>query len=113
MLCRLRLGLPVRTTLCLAALLSLTGSFGLHAEPGSAQGPRSLAAVGTATAAGAGSYTHCCLLCTLYGSVFLSSGSSVVQGLVPALLGPTIGQESHAESPVAPYHDGRAPPAVL
>jgi len=113
MLRRLRLALPVRTALCLAALLSVTGSIGLHAEPGSAQGPRAVAAIGAATPVRAGSITHTCLICVLYGSVFPSSGSSVVQGIAPALLGPATGQESHAESPVAPCHDGRAPPAFL
>jgi hypothetical protein len=113
MLRQLRLALPVRMALWLAAMLSVTGSVGLHAEPGSAQGPRSLAAFGAATSARAGSFTHTCLICSLYGSVFPSSGSSVVQGIAPSLLGPATGQESHTESPVAPCHDGRAPPAVL
>jgi len=113
MLRRLRLALPVRTALCLAALLSVTGSIGLHAEPGSARGPRAVAAFGAATPVQAGSITHTCLICVLYGSVFPSTGSSVAQGIVPNLSGLPTGQETRAESPVAPCHDGRAPPAVL
>ncbi|OFV83437.1 MAG: hypothetical protein A2Y78_10295 [Acidobacteria bacterium RBG_13_68_16] len=113
MLRRLRLVLPVRTALCLAALLSVTGSIGLHAEPSSAQGPHSLAAFGAAAPARARSFTHTCLICTLCGSVFPSSASFVVQGTVPSVSGLFIGQETRAESPVAPCHDGRAPPTVL
>jgi hypothetical protein len=113
MLCRLRLAAAVRTILCLAALLSVTGSLGLHAEPGSAQRPRAVAAVASAGPTRSGSIAHICLICVLHGSVFPSSGSCVVHGPAPGLRGPATGRESHTESPVAPCHDGRAPPTVL
>jgi hypothetical protein len=113
MLRRLRLAPAVRTVLCLAALLSVTGSLGLHAEPGSGQGPRAVAAIAAAGPVRAGSVTHICLICVLHGSVFPSAGSCVVQGPAPGLLGPATGRQSQNESPVARCHDGRAPPTVL
>jgi hypothetical protein len=112
MLRRLRSAHSVRTALCLAAVLSLGGSLGLHAEPGSRDGARPVTAAGAAAPAKALA-SHTCLICALYGSAFPSSGAFIAQDILPSLSGAHTSQPRRAASPVAPCHDGRAPPAVL
>jgi hypothetical protein len=113
MLYRLRSALPVRSALCLAAVLSVGGSVGLHPEPSSAKRPPDFTSFAAAAAPKAGSPTHTCLTCLLYGSAFPSWSSAVVHGILPSLSTVPTDLATRTGSLVAPCHDGRAPPAVL
>jgi len=113
MLGRLRAAHAVRAVSCLAALLSLAGSLGLHPEPGSAHGIHAGAAFASATPAAPSAATHACLLCLLYGSTFPSRGASVVHGVLPGLPRVVADQATRHGLVLAPDRGGRAPPSVL
>ena len=113
MLRRFRSTPAVRMALSLAAVLSVGGSLGLHAEPVPQTGAHPVNATEASASAGTISASHTCLICVLYGAAFPSSGAFIAQGMLPSLPGAAASQPHRAASPVAPGHDGRAPPAVL
>jgi hypothetical protein len=97
----------------LAAVLSVGGSLGLHAEPAPLAGSHPVSATGAAASASDIAGAHTCLICALYGSAFPSWGAFVAQGIRPSPPGIPASQPRRVVSPMAPRHDGRAPPAVL
>jgi len=109
----LRAAHAVRAVSCLAALLSLGGSLGLHPEPRPSHGVHAGAAFALATPTGPSVATHACLLCLLYGSTFPSRGSSVVHGVLPGLPRVVTDRATRHGLVLAPDRGGRAPPAVL
>jgi hypothetical protein len=99
--------------LSLAAVLSVGGSVGLHAEPVTQAGPRPVNVTGASASASDVSAAHSCLICALYGSAFPSWCAFVAQGILPSLGGVPIRLQWHPVSPATPCHNGRAPPSFL
>jgi hypothetical protein len=109
MLGRLRSTLPVRTAVCLAAIMSLAGSAGLHAEPSGSRiaGPQT----GSAVFGGVGSVgtAHLCQLCVAYSACSLAPAGPTAPAVLAAEASP-VPPQSSAGRVEAHQHDGRAPP---
>ncbi len=100
----------VRTAVCAAAILSLAGSAGLHAEPAGAPLGGSPAGLTAAPGAGSGVSSHLCQLCVLYvaGSLVPAAPAVPADLAVDASLLP---RRSSSSARVEGHrHDGRAPP---
>jgi len=113
MLRRFRSTHAVRTALTLAAVLSLGGSVGLHAEPVSQPESRPVSAAGPSVSTGGIPGAHTCLFCTLYGSAYPSWGAFLAQGVLPSLSGVPVRGQCRPAPPASPCHDGRAPPSSI
>ncbi len=84
-MCRVRARMVSRAALWLAAILSLTGSVGLHIEPFDLfAGPGHLAATFDAGEGVAHEAAHVCQICLLHFASSLTSTRGVVPVLVPA-----------------------------
>jgi hypothetical protein len=111
MLGRLRSRSVVRTAVCLAALLSLAGSVGLHPEPaGSPIRDAQLGFTATAEHGGFREARHLCQVCVLYFACSLAPAASVAPVMLPA--GATIvpSWSSFSGRTERRQHEGRAPP---
>jgi hypothetical protein len=111
MMGRLRSGPGVRTVVCLAALLSLAGSVGLHPEPGSSPiRDAQLGFTATAQHGAFGEAPHVCQACILYFACSLTPAGSVVPGVQPAHTVVLRSRDPFCGGPEVRRHDGRAPP---
>jgi hypothetical protein len=111
MLRDLRSGSGVRAAVCLAALLSLAGSAGLHPEP-SGVGVRDAGLAGTLDAGVGGlrEAPHVCQVCILYFACSLTPTGPVVTGVQPALPAVLRSRTPFGGGPDVRRHEGRAPP---
>jgi hypothetical protein len=111
MLGRLRSRSVVRTAVCVAALLSLAGSVGLHPEP--AGSPVRGAQLGFTVTAEHGTFReapHLCQVCVLYFACSLAPAGSAAPVMLPAgaTILPSWSPFSGRTEPC--QHEGRAPP---
>ena len=111
MLGRLRSRSVVHTAVCLAALLSLAGSVGLHPEP--VGSPIRDAQLGFTAIAQHGAFRgagHLCQVCVLYFACSLAPSASLAPVMLPA--GATIlrSWSSFSGRTERRQHEGRAPP---
>ena len=109
----LRAAHAVRAVSCLAALLSLGGSLGLHPEPGPAGGGPPVSVFGAPTPGVAGSSIHTCLTCLVHGSVVPTWGPCVAGGILPSFESAFPCGAARCGAVVATSHEGRAPPVTL
>jgi len=111
MLRDLRSGSGVRAAVCLAALLSLAGSAGLHPEPsGGSIRDAGLTVTLTAGEGALREAQHVCQACILYFACSLTPAGAVVPGVQasrPAVLRSRI---LFGGGPDVRRHEGRAPP---
>ncbi len=109
MLGRLRSTRAVRTVVCLAAIMSLAGSAGRHADPPGPRlaGPRTGAAV--SGGGGPDGTPHLCQLCVLYSACSLAPAGPTAPAVLAAEASPAPPQSSGGRVE-ARQHDGRAPP---
>ena len=111
MLRDLRSGSWARTAVCVAALLSLAGSAGLHPEPSGA-GVRT-AGRATALDAGGGALReapHVCQVCILHLAGSLVPAGPTVPAALPARPAAPGSGASFAGGPGILRREGRAPP---
>jgi hypothetical protein len=96
---------------CLAALLSLAGSPGLHPEP--AGSPIRGVQPGFAASAGTGAVReapHLCQVCVLYFACSLAPAGSVAPVILPAGTTALSSGSSFSGRTERRQHEGRAPP---
>lgn len=111
MLSHLRSARLTRALVALAAVLCVTTSVGLHAEPGDLAAPHHAAGLhpaGHESIAPA----HSCLLCLLYGSVLLASASTAPAATLLALANAPRPLSVRTGSVPFDAHEGRAPPRL-
>ncbi len=101
----------VRAVICVAAVLSIAGSVGLHPEPGSPAtgGPRAGVAAGPAHGSSAGS-PHVCQLCVLHFACALAPAGPATAVVVPSAGIASVRRGSPIGRLAAYRHEGRAPP---
>ena len=96
--------------LWLAACVSITGSVGLHREPGAATAPE-LARPGRIEApTGLHGGSQVCLVCLLFGPAAPPSAAGVAVGPRPRTNAVDLGSVISPEAPDTGYDAGRAPP---
>ncbi len=110
MLGHLRSTQAVRTAVCLAAILSLAGSAGLHAEPAGAPAAGSPVRLTAGPGVGPGAPQHICQLCVLYyaGSLVPTAPAAPADLTADASVVPQ--RPSSGGRVEGHRHEGRAPP---
>jgi hypothetical protein len=112
MLQRLRIARFAQTALAAACLLAVTGSAGLHPEPGPAASDASIRSSAWERTQPPGAPSHGCLACLAHRSIPLASLLAFVQqiGACVAAVSPLTTPAPALQTP-SPHQD-RAPPAA-